>query len=217
MTLQRLVQTKKAFFIPVLIFILTGIVFLGLFSKAEIHLVQNSWNSAFSDVFFKYLTYAGDGWAFAAALPVFLFKQWRHLVGYVIAAILTLFLSAGLKSYFKEMPRPVKYFEGKAELHLVEGVHNHSFKSFPSGHTTTALACWGFVALVSRSAGWQLTLAVLALLVGYSRIHISQHFLMDVVGGTFLGTFIAVVSYLLATQLKAPWAVRKVLNNKRER
>lgn len=211
MSFTEFLKAKKAFFIPVLIFILTGIVFLSLYSKSTIHLAQNAWHGPHIDVFFKYMTYGGDGLAFAAAVPILIFYKRRHFIGFLVSAVLTLFLTAGLKTYFKEVPRPVKYFEGKHEIHLVEGVHNHSFQSFPSGHTTTAFACWGFLAFVLRSAGLQFGLALIALLVGYSRIAISQHFLIDVVGGTILGTFIATVAYLFCLQIKKPWADRRLL------
>lgn len=214
MSLAALVKAKKAFFIPVLIFIITGIVFLSLYSKATIHLTQNAWYSQSSDLFFKYLTLAGDGWVYAAVVPLFLFFPRRYFIGLIFSALLTLFLSAGLKSYFKEMERPVKYFEGKHQLHLVEGVHNHSFKSFPSGHTTTAFACWGFIALMLRSATWQFGLAILSLLIGYSRIAISQHFLMDVVAGTVLGTIIASISLMLCLKINKSWADKVLVNVK---
>lgn len=216
MSFTALVKAKKAFFIPVLIFIITGIVFLSLYSKATVHLIQNSWYSNSSDLFFKYLTHAGDGWVFAAVLPIFLFFPRRYFIGLILSALLTLFLSAGLKSYFKDMERPVKFFEGKHQLHLVEGVHNHSFKSFPSGHTTTAFACWGFIAFMLRSATWQFGLAILSLLIGYSRIAISQHFLMDVVAGTILGTIIASISFLFILRINKLWADKILVNSKRK-
>ncbi len=205
MNATKVIQKNKAFLIPVLIFILTGIVFLSLYSKAQIHLTQNSWHGPISDYFFKYLTHLGDGLVFAPLALFLALIKWRYFFGLIIAAVLTLIVSAGLKHQFKEMERPVKYFENLADLHLVEGVHNHSYKSFPSGHTTTAFAAWGFLALLIRRKPWQFGLAVLAMLVGYSRIHISQHFLIDVIAGAILGSGIALFSYLLSQYLKAPW------------
>lgn len=203
MTAQSL-KAKTAFLIPVLMYILAGIVFLSLYRKAEIHLYLNSLHSPFGDWLFKWGTYAGDGWVFLPALfPVLLAKR-KFLLGYLLAALLTLFSVAGLKNYFKE-PRPARYFEGETELHLVQDVKMHYARSFPSGHTTTAFVCFGYLAFLSPRAGLQLALALLSLMVAYSRIYLSQHFLADTVAGAALGTGIALLTYLWARSMRFAW------------
>ncbi len=207
----KLFKQKLFFLIPVLIFIITGIVFLFLFPKDVIHITQNGWYSPAMDIFFKYVTLLGDGIAFLLVAVVFTFIKWRYLLGLIIVSLLTLLSTALLKNViYKGEPRPVKFFEDRYELRLVDGVEVHQLNSFPSGHTTSAFACWGFVALVSRMGLVQFLMFIIAALVGYSRIYLSQHFLEDVVAGAFLGTLIAMVSYLLTLRFKKEWHDRRL-------
>jgi undecaprenyl-diphosphatase len=68
-------------------------------------------------------------------------------------------------------------------------------KSFPSGHSMGSLVGYGFLAVIlSRNlprGRWQvavsLALAVLVLVIGFSRIFLGAHFFSDVVGGFTLG------------------------------
>jgi membrane-associated phospholipid phosphatase len=81
-------------------------------------------------------------------------------------------------------PRP------PAALHLVSA----SGYGFPSGHATSAIACWGILAVVlfagrsRRVALIGATLAaVVVLLVGASRIYLGVHWWTDVAAGLALG------------------------------
>lgn len=209
----RFLKANQAFLIPVLIFILAGMLFLGLYTKEQIHLYHNQWNEPLSNFIFRYLTYLGDGWVFLIGAILALLKNWQSFVALLLAALLTLLITGGLKYTFSEVERPVKYFEDQATLNLVEGVSNHLYKSFPSGHTTTAFAVLGVLAFMFSSKKLKFTLALLAIGVGYSRMHLSQHFLIDVVAGACIGTLIALFSWTLITQFfNRPWALKSPIN-----
>jgi membrane-associated phospholipid phosphatase len=62
-------------------------------------------------------------------------------------------------------------------------------RSFPSGHTATAVAFASGVARELPPAG--VPLQALAALVGYSRVHTGVHYPGDVVAGALLGALIA--------------------------
>ena len=67
--------------------------------------------------------------------------------------------------------------------------------SFPSGHSASAA---GFaVGVVIESPAAAIVVAPLAAAVAYSRLHVSAHWLSDVVGGVALGAAVAVVGRLL--------------------
>ena len=205
MPLSQFLKKNSAFFIPMVIFVIVGILFLMLYSKATIHLVMNAWYHPVLDPFFTLITWLGDGMIYALFIPFMAFFRWRWFMGMLFTAILTLLLTGFLKQVvFKGEPRPVKYFESIQELRLVEGVDNHHYNSFPSGHTLAAFACYGFFAFIARQSIYKLAFFTLAFLIGYSRIYLSQHFLQDVVAGAILGTSLATLGYYFMNWLNWP-------------
>src|SRR5690606_11925214 len=78
-------------------------------------------------------------------------------------------------------------------LHMIPGYAVHWHNAFPSGHTTTAFSLalvllYVLIRLGRTEQIWQYCLFATALLVGYSRIYLAQHFFGDVLAGAFLGT-----------------------------
>ena len=78
--------------------------------------------------------------------------------------------------------------------------------SFPSGHSTGAMAVYGFIAyaiardLASRRARFEVaywTVALIAL-VGFSRIFLSVHYLSDVAAGLLVGGFWLLLGFTVA-------------------
>lgn len=165
----------------------TAIVFT--FSKADIHLYLNNLHNSFFDVFFKYTTFLGDGLFIVIAALALAFFRLRYgvfiLAGYLGSGIFVQLLK---RLFFSEVQRPKAFFEGVADLYFVPGVDVHTAKSFPSGHTTSAFAFFACLALLNQSKTAKLFFFVLAFLTGYSRIYLSQHFLVDVLVGSALGT-----------------------------
>jgi undecaprenyl-diphosphatase len=76
--------------------------------------------------------------------------------------------------------------------------------SFPSAHATSALALYGFVAVVlyrrTRRMSVVLLPAVIVLLVGMSRIVLAAHYFTDVLGGYLLG--LALLAFAFALPLE---------------
>ena len=50
-----------------------------------------------------------------------------------------------------------------------------------------------------KNKKWQLLILPAAALVGYSRIYLAQHFLLDVIAGALLGSFSGVLAFYLAS------------------
>ena len=217
MSLVWFLKKNLAFFIPVILFLLTGIVFLLLFPKDVIHVTQNGWYHPFFDGFFIYATLIGEGIMYASVAIILIFIKWRYLLGLCIAGVITLLVVGLLKQVvYAGEPRPVKYFELKHELRLVEGVKMHTINSFPSGHTTSAFSCLGFLAFIVVRNWAKLLCFVGAGAAGYSRIYLSQHFLEDVVAGAFLGTLIAILSYFVMQLIRYEWLDSKFTLRKPE-
>ncbi len=84
--------------------------------------------------------------------------------------------------------------------------------SFPSGHSTGAMAVYGFIAyaiardLASRRARFEVAYwtAVLITLVGFSRIFLSVHYLSDVAAGFLVGSFWLLLGFTVAEYRRPP-------------
>ena len=90
--------------------------------------------------------------------------------------------------------RPTLYFE-EGVLRLIEGVKQLSTESFPSGHTSASFALTTFFALYFPHKKWHWVLGLIALIVGYGRIYLSQHFFTDVYAGMIIGVTITTLAY----------------------
>lgn len=186
------------------------------YGKGPSHILVNQWNSPAADTFFKYITHLGDGAIFAVLIVVLAFIRFRWALYELLAALLTLiFVFVSKQVLFKGMPRPIKYFEDQEILHLVEGVKMHAWNSFPSGHTITAFAVFMVLMLVIKNNYLKFIFVLLAILAGFSRVYLSQHFLVDILSGSIIGSLIAIGSCTFVdeiAQIKKPnWIDKNVL------
>ena len=79
---------------------------------------------------------------------------------------------------------------------MVKGVDVHSYGSFPSGHTATAFTFALLIALLIPSAIVSITCILIALIIGYSRIYLSQHYPVDVAAGMIVAVFSVTLAVL---------------------
>ncbi len=190
-------------------FLLSILLFSMYYGKGESHLMINHWNSGIGDFVFKYVTYLGDGVLFAILIFVFLFIRLKWAMFLFASSLLTLITVFVAKTLlFHGLPRPVKYFEGTDVLHLVGGVKMYSMNSFPSGHTITAFAIFMILVLIVQNKYLKTLFVMTAILAGFSRVYLSQHFMIDVFFGAIIGVCIAVFSCVLIDSLgvcKRPW------------
>jgi membrane-associated phospholipid phosphatase len=107
-------------------------------------------------------------------------RQWLSLGTWLAALVGGVVLNQLLKEVFAR-PRP--YFEHPLVL--------ETSYSFPSGHATMSLICYGMLAYFAVLAlrTWRAKMAVvfgaafLVLLIGFSRIYLGVHYFSDVIGG----------------------------------
>lgn len=160
-----------------------------LAGKIPVFLFFNQDLGGFADVFFEYITYLGDGLIWVPIALFFIWKQRQQLVLLFSTISLSTLLAQGIKNYvFTAAPRPTTLITDRSIIHTVPGVELHGFYSFPSGHTTTA-TCVFLLACLFIPQKWILPIGfIYALLVGYSRVYLAQHFPLDVGGGLIIGT-----------------------------
>jgi membrane-associated phospholipid phosphatase len=200
-----LISKTRYFLIPWIVFILVAGIILLTCSVSEIHLAVNSRNNGFLDFLMPWVTLGADGWTIVVAC--LLTFAWNRKAGIFIslACLFTSAITWVLKStIFWGTPRPKWYFTHTeiVELHYVPGVENWLYDSFPSGHTTVAFAFFFAIALCLRPKKIATLFFVAALAVGYSRIYLSQHFLLDVFFGSIIGTIGTLIVFAEAVRFK---------------
>lgn len=217
-TLSKLIEARKLFFITWLNFVLTIAITLLSLSKIESHMAINQWTSDSLDLIFYLGTYLGDGITVAILGLVFLSIQIRKGIFFILSGALSGMIAQLLKrNVFHDHYRPYKYFELNApelKLRLLEYVDIHSNFSFPSGHTTAIFAMMMASALILKNKAMDFVLAIIAVFVAFTRVYISQHFLEDILAGSFVGIFVTITLYLFIYQPKydqVSWLNKKVI------
>lgn len=212
--MKKLIKANRHFLIPYIVFLAICGILLASFSKPQLHTFSNEANSPFFDIFFKYATALGNGAVIAVLFVSLLFVRYRFafafLTGSLIAALV---VNIFKKVIFHNMYRPSKYFElyETYKLHLVEGVKMHSLQSFPSGHTATAFNLFLMLAFIVKSNALKLVFFIMAALVAYSRVYISQHFLMDIAVGSVFGVVIMMLIFVWFETFKKDWLNKSFL------
>jgi membrane-associated phospholipid phosphatase len=205
--MKSLYLDNKAFLIPwfIMIFIISGILFR--YDKIDIQIFINSNNSHLSDFFFKYWTWLGDGITVTLIALSLLFIKYRYALITGTSLIITgLTIQAAKHLFFSGSYRPLLYFkihyQGAYNLHTVAGAEPASFFSFPSGHTAAAFALFFSLSIFVKKKFLKFLFLIAAVLVGYSRIYLSWHFLSDALAGSVAGVLITAVSYLIINKYK---------------
>lgn len=99
--------------------------------------------------------------------------------------------------YFHHSARPGKLLEGMDYHNFVEGVTLHSLNSFPSGHTTSAFALAAILGFAAKNKNYSILFLLIAAMVGYSRIYLGQHFMVDILAGSIIGVLSAIILEIL--------------------
>ncbi len=165
--------------------------------KNEFFLLLNGNLGIAADYFFGVYTNAGDGTMWIAVLLITLFalkkkNAWPLVVSaFVISTLLT--------HLFKDIlvpgtPRPWTAIAGHSLIHHVAFVEPLHQGSFPSGHTATAFSIYLVFCLLLKNKWWLWLGLIYAVLVGYSRIYVAQHFPFDVAAGIIAGVISVAVS-----------------------
>lgn len=107
-----------------------------------------------------------------ALIAYFAYYNNVNLYPLALALFLSFALVTAMKPFFNET-RPC------AELSGIHAIGCEASKSFPSGHAAIVFSALPFYSRAPMYA--------YAILVGFSRIYLGQHYLLDVAGGAMLG------------------------------
>lgn len=199
--MASILKKYRSFFVLYGLFAAISGAFLILNSREESHLILNQFFFSEIHAFFVYSTYLGDGLSIVASVILLLFYRFKAALIVALSGMTSGGTTQLLKNYaFGDVLRPSFHFEHYSEnsIQLVPDLYMHIHNSFPSGHATAAFSLFTSLMLISNQPkkGWFFFL--LAATVAYSRVYLSQHFLVDILAGSFIGiSFTLVVFYLV--------------------
>ncbi len=197
---------------------------VALIPRGELHLLLCDRHTHARDIFYRYYTHIAEWLPYVLCVLIFIFGRAGH-AALAVSCIACSELTTQIIKHIVQAPRPLLWFSENlpgTHLPLVEGVKMNYMLSFPSGHTTSFFALFFALAMVvteiyedrkaqNTQSTWRtlvfvilipLTLFILALLGGYSRIYLSQHFAQDVLGGVSVGLVISVLCYTIFSRFK---------------
>ena len=198
-------KNSRNFYIFGLIFTSSMVALSYFFLDLSLSSYYRKLNGSFVHHFFEYVTKGGDSlpYIIIALFGYLIFKYFRKNQEYASKFLLILEsvaisgIAADLLKWIAGRYRPCKFFDDN--LYGFDFFHiQFAFVSFPSGHTATAFAFAAAMAYLFPKKQW--IWWVFAILVGFSRIVLIDHYLSDVIGGAFVG--IASVVFILTHQEK---------------
>jgi membrane-associated phospholipid phosphatase len=129
-------------------------------------------------------TYLAEGWIWIPYLIIvgWLFKKDKAIIVYSFA-ISTLLTQIPKLLLLSHITRPIASGIAPNLIHTVKSVTMHQLNSFPSGHTATAFTIFLLTIYLFNQTKLILIGLLYAMLCGYSRVYLGQHFPMDVGGG----------------------------------
>ena len=197
---SKVKQFKYLWFFWLFVMIL-GLFILVLIGSYEFSVKVNNQSYLIFDYFFKYITYIGDGvLLYILSFALIIFSRKWALLSIISLLITTIVVQILKRLIFDNFYRPSRFFKDLIDdgsWHLVDGVELYDRFSFPSGHTALSFCFIIIICYYLKSNFWSLLLIMLAFLVGFSRIYLTQHFLIDVWFGTLIGSLISltVITY----------------------
>ncbi|MGF7038114.1 phosphatase PAP2 family protein [Mucilaginibacter lappiensis] len=182
----------RPFFILYLIVLCACLIVKLLYSRETIYFAVNRLNSSWADAIMPYITDVGEGLTVVILSAIIALFSYRKALLLVSGFAVTSITAQILKRIF-DAPRPRLYFSHRlSEIHFVKDVQVWSVHSFPSGHSVTAFSAAVVITYLCKNKGWGIPALLIAILVGYSRMYLSQHFFEDVMAGSVIGVITTV-------------------------
>lgn len=188
-----------------------GIIGVLQLDHLALHMAVNRYHAQWADLLFPILTELANGWVPTTVALLLLWKSWRAFLMLGLSAALSAIVVQSLKhGFFGHIDRPSMFLAKMPGLHLVAGMDLHNHFSFPSGHSTAAFSMCAALAVVVGKPVPAALLAVLAALLAFTRVYLSQHFTEDALAGAFVGTVVTIGVYFLL--YRTAWGRRPALD-----
>jgi len=190
--IKIVISQIRQFFILYLLLLAACFVIKLLFSRVTIYFEVNSWHWPFTDFLAPYVTDLGEGWTIVIISLFIALFNYRAAFLMATSYGLTAILAQIIKPIFNA-PRPTLYFKDQlSRIHLVKGVEIYTHNSFPSGHTVTAFTAAVVATYLCKNKSLSFLFLLIAILVGFSRMYLSEHFFEDVTAGSVIGVILTI-------------------------
>lgn len=201
----RIYKADPVFWSVLLIVLVVSAAGLTVSSAKDIFFQLNTIHTLYLDTFFQNYTLLGDG-VFSIAIFLILLLAERTtlamqvIIGYLFSGIISQVLKRVIHA-----PRPHAIISNAEYPYFIDGITHAGMTSFPSGHTTSVFALATLLALNTQNKRMSLIYLITAIITGYSRIYLGQHFLGDVVAGALIGVLSALLIYWYSRKVKIEW------------
>lgn len=206
-----IIKNNKLYFQLYFIFFFLLFFYVIKSDPLEATLYFGTHRSTFGNNFFKFVTTLGEIYPFIGFTILYLWKN-RTVTARKIAisGLFILLITSFLKELFS-LDRPAVFIDKLDQLtsfKYVDGIEIlRGATSFPSGHTAGAFVVWSLFAFQLKEVKYQVLSLIIAILVGVSRVYLTQHFPQDVL----LGSFIGISSAILIEHFIEKWEEKKVM------
>jgi membrane-associated phospholipid phosphatase len=182
----------KWLIIPYLLILSVCLIIKLVWPRETIYFTVNGINNPIGDFLAPLVTDLGNGWTAIVISAILLLFSYRKAFILATAYAVTS-ITAQIIKYIFAAPRPKLYFKDQlTHIHFIKGVDILSTNSFPSGHTVTAFSAAVIFTYWSKNKVWGPVFLLIAIMVGYSRMYLSEHFFEDVIAGSIIGVFLTV-------------------------
>jgi membrane-associated phospholipid phosphatase len=196
MSLSSLVKANRSFFIGFSLFVIFCCYILLFYSKADGFYLLNPYHSYFTDFIFIYFTYLGDGF-FCIGIGLLLLSFRKRFLGLmVLSSYAVSGIIAQVLKYYVIEARPAVFLKDTSYRYFIDNVTLHNLHAFPSGHSASAFALAAVLSFDSKNKKYSMLFLAGAILVGYSRVYLAQHFLDDVLAGALIGLLSAIFCWI---------------------
>ena len=202
-------KKNRWFLIPYLILFTTGLITLSLWDKKTVHLWSSTHHSPFFDHLFSWCTHVGDGYFVLLVAFVLLFYRMSYSL-FVLSTYVLSALTAQIIKHIVKAPRPLIVFYDEQKLHIVEGIKLLTTNSFPSGHSTSAFALFLTLSIITKYNKLRVFFLICAVFVAYSRVYLSEHFLMDILIGSAIGVGTVLIYLIFHLRIKDSWLSKPI-------
>jgi membrane-associated phospholipid phosphatase len=175
-------------------------VFSYTFADIQVALWFHTFENTLSYDVFNKITLFGDslGYLVGGLLLFVIFRTCKPFVAYsglfLFSTVTASGLSADLVKYIAGRARPKLYFS--QHLYGFNFIHwEYAWTSFPSGHSATAMSV--AILLATLYPRWRFAALFGGILIAFSRLFLAQHYISDVIAGSYLGIVSTVLLYNL--------------------